>query len=309
MTNHNNTPILSVENLSIRFSQYTKGLHRRELEVISSLNLEIYEGEMVAVAGASGSGKSLLAHAIMGILPSNAVVSGCIKYQGARLTAKILAKLRGAEIALIPQSVTYLDPLMKVGRQIKGLQASNEKVRAVLKRYDLGPEVASMYPHQLSGGMLRRVLVATAVITGAKLIIADEPTPGMSRQLSEETLGHLRELADAGCAVMLITHDIGAAAQIADRVSIFYAGTTVETARREDFEKNGQTLRHPYTKALWEALPQNEFRAIGGHQPYTGTIIDSCPFVPRCDRATGECNSCVSVRNIRGGMVRCVNAS
>ena len=309
MTSHNNTPVLSVNNLSIRFSQYTKGLYRRELEVITSLNVDIHERELVAVVGSSGSGKSLLAHAVMGILPSNAVVSGSIMYQGQQLTSESLKKLRGNEISLIPQSVTYLDPLMKVGKQIKGLHASDKKVSDILKRYRLDPDVADMYPYQLSGGMIRRVLVATAVITGAKLIIADEPTPGLSGELAQETLCHLRELANAGCAVMLITHDISAAVKVADSISVFYAGTTVETAQRDDFQENGQSLRHPHTKALWEALPQNGFQAISGRQPYTGTIINSCPFVPRCHYATPECSTCVSMREMRNGRVRCVHAT
>lgn len=299
--------VLTVDNLSVRFSQYAKGLRRRELEVISALNIVLRAGEVSAVVGSSGSGKSLLAHAILDILPSNARVSGTIRYNGRILTEKWLEKLRGTEIAIIPQSVTYLDPLMKIGSQIRGVRGTDERVREVMKRYGLDPSVADMYPRELSGGMLRRVLVATAVISGARLIIADEPTPGLSEDLAREALGHLRELADAGCAVMLITHDLRLALDVSDRVAIFYAGTTVETARREDFD-GGRGLRHPYTRALWAAMPQNDFAPLPGTQPYAGTAAGCCPFLPRCAIATDDCRRNIEPREVRGGTVRCIHA-
>jgi peptide/nickel transport system ATP-binding protein len=300
-------PLLRVDNLSLRFNLYGRGLEQRELEVVSALDVELREGELMAIIGSSGSGKSVLAHAILGILPANARLSGEIRYRGQLLTEKLLGKLRGTEIALIPQSLACLDPTMKVGKQIMGINRGKREVEAVLERYRLPASVMGMYPFELSGGMARRALVAAAVISGAKLVIADEPTPGLSEALVAETFSHLGELAAAGCAVMLITHDMTMALPVADRITIFYAGLGVETALRGDFEGDGSRLRHPYTRALWKALPQNGFVPLPGFQPRAGT--EQCGFFPRCPLASEECLAPVPARDLRGGKVRCVHAS
>ncbi|MDR2558535.1 MAG: ABC transporter ATP-binding protein [Oscillospiraceae bacterium] len=297
--------ILEVKNLSVSFRIYDKGLKRRDLKVISNLNVSVRQGEILAVAGSSGSGKSLLAHAVLGILPGNAAVEGEIFYGGEPLTVKRVKSLRGYEIALVPQSVEYLDPLMKVGKQIT---KDKSAAASVFKRYKLNLNVAGMYPFQLSGGMTRRVLCATAVVSGAKLIIADEPTPGMSKELADRAMKHFRDLADAGAAVMLITHDLDLALGYADRIAVFYAGTTVETAFAADFERE-EKLRHPYTKALWRAIPQNGFQPAPGSQPYAGSLPEGCLFAPRCDMKTNECVSgVIKPRTVRGGEVCCLYA-
>lgn len=302
--------ILDVKNLSVSFRMYEKGLEQKDLKVISNLNISVKEGEILAIAGSSGSGKSLLASAILGILPENASVSGAMTYCGEALTSKLQEKLRGSEIALVPQSVTYLDPLMQVGAQVTGIRGTKEKQRAAFKRYGLKKEVEKMYPFQLSGGMARRILVSTAVIENAKLIIADEPTPGLSKEMAKETMGHFRTLADEGRGVILITHDIDLAFAYADRVAVFYAGTTVETAPVEDFQKGPEALRHPYSKALWEALPQNGFKPIPGTQPYAGSLPKGCLFAPRCSMCTEACKEKeIPVRTLRGGEVCCIHAT
>ena len=154
------------------------------------------------------------------------------------------------------------------------------------------------------------MLVSTALITEAELIIADEPTPGMSLEQALEALRMFRELADEGRAVILITHDIDLAFEFADRVAVFYAGTTVETAPAVDFKTGPEALRHPYSKALWRALPQNGFEPIPGFQPYAGNLLEGCLFAPRCPYRTQECVRQVpSVREIRGGEVRCCHAT
>ncbi|WP_305084503.1 ATP-binding cassette domain-containing protein, partial [uncultured Clostridium sp.] len=153
--------VLKVENLSVAFSMYSRGLRKKDLEVIHELSIDVKQGEIVAVVGSSGSGKSLLAHAIMGILPENAKTKGDIKYYNDELNDKYLKKLRGKDIAFIPQSVDFLDPLMKVGKQVIGINGNKEKQREVFKKYNLDDKVAEMYPFQLSGGMARRVLIAT----------------------------------------------------------------------------------------------------------------------------------------------------
>lgn len=291
---------------------YDNGLKQSDLKVISDLHLTVHPGEIVAIAGSSGSGKSLLAAAILGILPENASLQGHIHYKGEELTAERMRQLRGTEIALVPQSVSYLNPLMKVGSQVEGhnVPQASEKRKRLFKRLNLAERTAKLYPFQLSGGMARRVLVSTALITDAQLIIADEPTPGMSIEQALEALKMFREMADEGKAVILITHDIDLAVEFADRVAVFYAGTTVETALATDFKAGEGALRHPYSKALWRALPQNGFEPIPGFQPYAGNLPKGCLFAPRCPYRTQECEAQVPpVREVRGGEVRCYHGT
>ena len=304
--------ILEIHNLSVSFRMYESGLEQKELTVISDLHLTVRPGEIVAIAGSSGSGKSLLASAILGILPENATVRGHLHYKGSELTPQRQRELRGTEIALVPQSVAYLDPLMKIGEQADGhtKPKPTEKRKKLFERLNLPERTEKLYPLQLSGGMARRVLVSTALITDAQLIIADEPTPGMSLDQALEALKMFREMADKGKAVILITHDIDLAFEFADRVAVFYAGTTVETAPAADFKAGPDALRHPYSKALWRALPQNGFQPIEGFQPYAGRLPKGCLFAPRCPYKTEECEKDVPpVSEIRGGEVRCYHGS
>lgn len=304
--------LLEIHDLSVSFRMYDRALEQKELQVISDLHLTVRPGEIVAVAGSSGSGKSLLASAILGILPDNATVRGHLHYKGRQLTAERQAELRSTEIALVPQSVAFLDPLMRVGRQADGHKRPypTEKRRSLFKRFGLPEQTEKLYPFQLSGGMARRVLVSTALISDAELIIADEPTPGMSLEQALEALQMFRELADEGKAVILITHDIDLAFEFAGRVAVFYAGTTVETAPAADFRTGPDALRHPYSKALWNALPQNGFHPIDGFQPYAGELPKGCLFAPRCPHATEECRlETPPVQEIRGGEVRCFHAT
>lgn len=306
-------PILEVKNLSVAFTQYTTGFKQKNHQVISDLNVTLEAGKILAVVGASGSGKSLLAHAILGVLPTNAKVSGSMTYVGEELTHARKIALRGKEIALVPQSVNYLDPLMKVGKQVRTSVRTGDPKEAqknVFERYHLKPEVEGMYPFELSGGMARRTLLSTAIVSGAKVIIADEPTPGLDPTVMKEALGNFRELADSGCAVMLITHDIDSALSIADEIAVFYAGTTVEIAPVTDFTGKGEALRHPYSKALWRALPQNDFIPIKGSQPHSSELPPGCLFEPRCPWATSDCRKGrPEMRELRDGTVRCIHAT
>lgn len=307
--------MLSIANLGVTFTQYDQGLRRKQLTVITDLDLEVQAGEVVAVVGASGSGKSLLAHALLGILPENAALSGTMQFQGEPLTPERCRSLRGKTIALIPQSVGYLDPLMMAGQQVQraarraGRSNSVAKSSAVnaFARYDLPASTRYRYPFQLSGGMARRVLVSTAVVTEAQLVIADEPTPGLHPDVVTETLNHLKELAQEGRGVIVITHDIEAALQIADRVAVFYAGTTVEIAAASDFATGN--LRHPYTQALWRSLPQNEFVSVPGNQPSPEQLPPGCLFADRCPWVSEVCTAKrPALRRIKQGWVRCVHA-
>ena len=289
-------PILQVSHLSLSFSQYSRGTQKQNLPVIHDLSFSIQPGQVVAVVGSSGSGKSLLAHGILGILPYNSAMEGTILYRGEPLTQKRAEALRGREIVLVPQGVTYLDPLMTVGPQVRRGRrdaAARDESRSVLARYGLGAETEELYPFELSGGMARRVL------------IADEPTPGLDTRAAGRILGHFRELAEEGTGVLLITHDLELALTIAHRVLVLYAGETIEEADAADFSAG--KLRHPYTRALWGALPQNGFRPISGTQPYPGEIPDGCQFAPRCPRCQERCRSGGPVPYVpqAGGMVRC----
>ena len=307
-------PILSVKDLGISFSQYTKGLRRRELEVITNLDIDLYEGEILAVVGSSGSGKSLLAHAILGILPDNATTEGNIIYKVKSLSLKDKEKLRGREIVFIPQSVNFLDPLMKVSKQVKisieNKEEANKRQRKIFNKYGLDKKVDNLYPFELSGGMARKVLLSTALVSDCKVIIADEPTPGLDEKSLNEALKDFRNIADSGCAILMITHDIEAALKIADKIAVFYAGTTLEIANVNDFKGDGKNLRHPYSKALFNALPQNGFKPIKGSQPMPNELPKGCLFQDRCEYISEKCRLIrPNARMVRDGMVRCLNAT
>lgn len=302
--------VLSVRDLSISFTQYETGVQRRKLPVIRDLSLSVEPGQITAVAGSSGSGKSLLAHGILGILPLNSHMEGEIRYFGDILTQEKKEKLRGSEIVLIPQGVSYLDPLMKIGPQIRKGRKTPEAVKNtknVLLRYGLKEETQNLYPFELSGGMLRRVLISTAVVESPKLVIADEPTPGLDVRAAGRILSHFRELADEGAGVLFITHDLETAMAVADKIIVFYGGETIEEADASDFQAP-ERLRHPYTRALWNAMPQNGFIPIPGNQPYPGEIKKGCLFAPRCPKCRPECRvqNPVPYNRLRNGKVRCL---
>ena len=308
MSCSNKFHILEIQDLSISFRQYEKGIRQVDLPVISRLNVTVHEGEIVAVVGSSGSGKSLLAHAILGLLPSNAMCSGEFFFFQEPLTPERMEKLRGKEIALVPQRVTYLDPLMKVGKQVRRGRRDRETVsrqRELFSQYGLAQEVEEKYPFACSGGMSRRILLATALMENPRLIIADEPTPGMELSLAGKAMEDFRRFADMGNGVLLITHDIELALKVADRIAVFYAGTTVEEALVSDFESE-ELLRHPYTKALWRAMPRNGFHPIDGVQPYVKDLPKGCVFGPRCPDFSRECEGEIPERVIRCGTVRCI---
>lgn len=262
MSEKKQIPLLEVSDFSLTFSQYEQGLKEVELEVIKKIDVTIYQGEIVAIVGASGSGKSLLADAILGILPKHAQTKGCLNYRGRPLTKERQQALRGQEISLIPQSVNALDPVIKTGKQVQTvIKGTNKekKQESIFEKLGLSKQVGDQYPFELSGGMLRRVLTATTLGSDPKLIVADEPTPGLDPYVLQETIKQMKELVTSDKGMMFITHDIEIALQIADKIVVFKDGQTVETAKVDQFTGQGEKLNHPYTKALWNALPQNSF--------------------------------------------------
>ncbi|MFP4325685.1 MAG: ATP-binding cassette domain-containing protein [Desulfonatronovibrio sp.] len=307
--------MLEIRNLSVSFSSYSKGLKRSMVCAIRSLDLSAETGQVVAVVGQSGAGKSLLAHAVLGILPGNSSVSGDIVFKNNKLTPQTAKQLRGREIALIPQSIAFLNPLLHVGTQIaragflSGLSPKKSRKASLqaLERYGLSKQVFKWFPFQLSGGMARRVLTATATIGAANLLLADEPTNGLDKEPARGTLKHLRQLADTGKAVVLITHDIDLALQVADKVSVLCGGVTIEEADAKDFNESGK-LRHPYSRVLWSSLPRNQFtEAIT--LPGKGTSNTGCPFNPHCEQCTDDCSRDLpALIPFKEGKVRCWHA-
>ncbi len=254
--------MIEVKNLSVSFKMYDRRLNQIIKKAVHDISMDVKPGEIHAVVGSSGSGKSLLAHAILDILPENAIMGGEMFFGGVPLNSQNIGKYRGKDITLIPQSISYLDPLMKTNRQIFGKNFDKQKQKELFESFNLKVEDGDKFPFQLSGGMARRALIMTTVVENAKLVVADEPTPGLNPKLAAEILSVFRTMADEGKAVLLITHDVDLVCEVADRISIFYGGTILETATVKDFLEGNENIRHPYTRALWNALPQNNFQAM-----------------------------------------------
>lgn len=308
--------MLNVRNLSIEFSRYNGSLTKKRIKALSAIDLTAKAGEIVGIVGSSGSGKTLLAHAILGILPKNVTVKGKIIFKKEALTERRKRELCGKEIALIPQSVCYLNPLCNTGSHVlragflSGLDKlkSKEAVDDSFKNFGLKDYVKRYLPFQISGGMARKVLTSAATIGQPDLLIADEPTTGLDAKGIDKSLKHLKKLSEMGKTVLLITHDIDSALKIADRIVVVYAGTTLEIAKASDFNGSNR-LRHPYTKGLWMALPQNDFTFIPGEQPSSGSVDSGCPFQPRCSTHKTICKrSKPELRENREGLVRCHHA-
>ncbi len=284
--------LLTVSNVSISFTQYVQGLNQHVLKVISDLSLNVKEGEVVAILGSSGSGKSLLAHAILGILPENGKCDGNIAFKGEILSQARKEELRGEHICLIPQSVNFLDPLMKVGEQAIGdvpkeeKEEARKKQRKIFSKYGLTEEVDDLYPFELSGGMARKVLLSTALLSNPELVVADEPTPGLDAQSVAETINDIKQMADEGKGVLLITHEIDVALKTADRIAIFYSGYVIEINSVDNF-KDSSKLLHPYSKSLIDALPKNGFKLTEGVQPLEE--VSGCVYYENCPKRSETC--------------------
>lgn len=257
--------LLSVQDVSVRFRRYDGLVRQVEVPALNGLTFGIGRGDVLALVGASGAGKSLLAHALFGILPPNAVVGGRLSFDGADLTDESLSRLRGRRMGLVPQSSSHLDPLARCGTQLRwaagrsGRRLSAVDVNSVLDRFGLEADVARAFPHQLSGGMARRMMLAIATIGEPDLIVADEPTSGLDPVNAKGVLGALRLLADDDKGVLLITHDLVQALPVADRVAILRDGRLVGIEPASAFSGDGSTLQSPYARSLWRAMPENDF--------------------------------------------------
>lgn len=296
-----NSPMLSIDNLRIRF-QADSGA----VDAVNGLTLEVSEGESLAVVGESGSGKTLTALTPLDLLPGSAMkLSGDVRWRGQLMNARGMRELRGRSVSMIFQDpIASLNPLVKVGRQLEevlrrhlGMAHSSARRRAVELLKEVGiPEPRhrmSQFPHELSGGMAQRVMIAMAIATEPDLLIADEPTSALDVTIQAQLLDLLVRLQqDLGMALLLITHDLGIVSDAAQRVAVMYSGTIVEDGSVEDVFLRPQ---HPYTKALLQASPDPTKRAarmnaISGSPP-SGPLLDGCPYRPRCERSETKCGS------------------
>ncbi|MFJ9428650.1 ABC transporter ATP-binding protein [Streptomyces sp. NPDC101490] len=296
--------VLSVRDLTVRFR--LRG--GRTVAAVTGADFDLGAGECLALVGESGCGKSVLASALLGLLPGNAEASGSALLAGAGdrdgvdlITAdeKTLARtVRGRRVGLVPQSpAAHLTPVRTVRSQleetVRALTGTARRARRAAAE-DAADRAAfpaghlDRYPHELSGGLAQRAATALALIGGAPLLIADEPTTGLDRDLVERTADELRRHADDGRALLLITHDLTAAARIADRVAVMYAGRIVEIAPAHRFFGTAGP-RHPYARGLLDALPDRAFIPIPGMPPELSDLPDGCAFAARCPRAGEAC--------------------
>lgn len=298
------TPLLEIKNLRVEIPT-----RRGTLTAIDDLSLEIAEGEILGVVGESGAGKSISGRAVLGLLePPVRVSGGTITLAGRRidnLPDDEMMAIRGREVGAIFQDpLTSLNPLFSVGDQLveticqlTGVSQSAGRKRAIELLSEVGipaPHIRiDQYPHEFSGGMRQRVVIALALCGNPKLIIADEPTTALDVSIQAQIISLLRRLcADHGAAAMLITHDMGVIAEATDRVLVMYSGQMAETGPTDDVIRRSV---HPYTRGLMGAIPSVlEKRAllqqIPGAMPQLNAIPQGCPFHPRCQDVMSICS-------------------
>jgi peptide/nickel transport system ATP-binding protein len=296
--------LLSVTDLSVTFRS-----ERGPLRALDGVSLDIAEREVVSIVGESGSGKTLTAMSIMGLINDpNAELAGSIRFEGRELIGlprRAWTTLRGRRIAMIFQDpMTALTPVYTIGQQIgeqlrvhTDLSRRAARARAIELLGEMGmpnPRVqVDRYPHQMSGGMRQRAVIAMALSCNPSLLLADEPTTALDVTVQAQILQLLRRLRENfGSAIVLITHDMGVVAEIADRVLVMYAGRIVESGRRGDvFARPG----HPYTMGLLDSIPPirgarpRRLPSITGSPPMIGRLPAGCPFQPRCQHAHATC--------------------
>ena len=298
--------VLKVKNLAVVFKS-----RERKVHAVRGVDIEVNEGEIVGIVGESGSGKSVAMKAVIGILADNALLSADVLSLGDKnlnnLSEREYQKIRGKDITMIFQDpMTALNPVIRVGNQLEEVIVRNsalskkeakEKALEMLERVGIPSpkESSKRYPHEFSGGMRQRVLIAMALSCNPKLLIADEPTTALDVTIQAQVLDLIKTMSkDAGTSAILITHDLGVVAETCDRVVIMYGGLVMETGSIEEiFYKP----KHPYTMALLQAIPSidmdegERLKSIEGFPP---SLIDppkGCPFAERCEFRMDICGS------------------
>jgi peptide/nickel transport system ATP-binding protein len=300
------TTLLDVKDLEILFKK-----NKDYLSTVSGVSFHVNQGEILGVVGESGCGKSVTSLSIMGLLPTNYSKIGeksKINFNGRSLVdlpEKDLRKLRGKEIAMIFQDpMSSLNPVLSIGYQMNEMILAHdttatkkqvqEKVISMLKKVGIprAERIIHEYPHQLSGGMRQRIMIAMALSCNPKLLIADEPTTALDVTIQAQILDLIKSLQkEFNTAVMLITHDLAVVAEVCDRVIVMYAGKVVEEGNAIDIF---ESTRHPYTLGLLKSIPSlddERFRldAIPGSVPLADEVPLGCRFAPRCAYATAKC--------------------
>ena len=294
------------------------------VRAVDGVSFSMDRGEIVALVGESGSGKSTLAFSIIRLVPPpGRIVGGKIIFEGrdlASLSEKEMAEIRGRRISAVFQDpLTSLDPLMRIGDQFVETLTTHfeitrdeaeEKAKELLQLVGIHPERFYDYPHQLSGGMRQRVMIALAISTNPSLIIADEPTTALDVVIQAQIMDIFKRLRDKlGVSILLVTHDIALALEVADKIAVMYAGHLVEFSKSEEIYREPL---HPYTKALLEAVPdvedkEKKLKYIPGHPPDLSNPPSGCRFHPRCPLATEKCKEAVPPDvTLDGRLVKCV---
>jgi oligopeptide transport system ATP-binding protein len=296
-------PTLSTHELTVRFS------HRAgAIEAVDRVSLEIAPAECVGIVGESGSGKTQVFMAAMGLLAGNAKASGSVRFEGSELLAaapSTLNRVRGSKITMIFQDpMTSLTPHLKIGTQLAEVMVSHlgmpwSDARAcagrMLDRVQV-PEAKrrlNQYPHELSGGMRQRVMIAMSLLCEPSLVIADEPTTALDVTVQAQIIELLRAVrGEFGMALALISHDLAVVAGLADRILVMYAGRVVEDGSAQELFRRP---RHPYTAELLKCIPSISgpralrLPTLAGQPPRPGEMLEACPFAPRCPRAVDRC--------------------
>ena len=317
--------LLTVDNLKTTFM-----IHKTKVEAVRGASIHVDDGDILAVVGESGSGKSVLMKSIMGLLPENAqTTADSLVYMGRNLlelSADQRRKMRGKEFAMIFQDpMTALNPLKKIGahltevlmryRKLNKKQAREEAIEALRKVGIPSPEKRlDQYPHEFSGGMRQRVLIAMALCCKPKLLIADEPTTALDVTIQAQILELLKQLRDEEkMSVVLITHDLGVIRQMSDDVIVMYCGQIVESGTVGQIFSH---MSHPYTMGLLASIPTlrddgGRLKAIEGMVPSLYDLPTGCRFHPRCPYATEQCRAnCPELREVEPGhYTRCFRDS
>ena len=293
--------ILQIKNLNLGFNS-----ENGFLQVLNNVSLNLREGKTLAIVGESGCGKTLTAMSVLNLLPENCVIkSGEIIFNDKNLldlSLKDMSKIRGAQIALIPQDpMTSLNPLYTIENQmLEGILThkdcdKKEAQKIVLNALDMvripnAKDRLKNYPHELSGGMKQRIIIAMALCAQAKVIIADEPTTALDVTVQAQILELLNQLQkELNTSIIMITHDLGVVKENADDICIMYAGQIVERASCDELFNNP---KHPYTQALLNSVPKSDTKVlknINGAPPRLGVKIGGCVFNPRCEKVFDDC--------------------